>query len=141
MNGTYLASELKALHRHPALVTYMRDKRPIAIVLVVVIMASTVIGWQHYYPTSLMFRSLGLPGPRANTARECRGWYRQDSWGGIPTRELTCRGPRSPLGFWDEQEVQLDRVTRRIVSARRIWPLRTPPHGQPLRIPSSRLCP
>ncbi len=91
--------------------------------LIVIFLIVGVVGWQRYYPSSAMFQSLGLPGPRANTGRRCGGWYRQRSWGRTPTREITCRPTGSLLGFWNQQEVELDRLTRQITSARRLWPL------------------
>lgn len=83
-----------------------------------------VIGWLEYYPSSGMFAVLGMPGPRANRGRECYGWYRQTPIRRIriPTRSLTCRGGDfyTPASMHRE-EVNLDKLSRRLVSADRIW--------------------
>jgi hypothetical protein len=81
----------------------------------VLTVAGAVLGWQHYYPKSAMIAALGMPGPRADAGRRCGGWYRQLSWGGTLTREVTC-GPRlAPWpSYWVQQEVSLDRLTRRV---------------------------
>jgi hypothetical protein len=101
----------------------MRRKGEYVAAALLVVVAGATVGWLNYYPSSLMFRSLGLPGPRANSERSCGAWYRKYPWGVMKTREVTCKGPGRPLGAWDEQEVTLDRLTRRIAWARGIWPL------------------
>lgn len=101
----------------------MRSFGRIVGTLIVIFLVVGVVAWQRYYPSSQMFQSLGLPGPRANTDRRCGGWYRQRSWGRTPTREVTCRPTGRQLGFLDRQEVELDRLTRQITSAHRTWQL------------------
>ena len=89
------------------------------------IAVAAAVVWQHYYPRSPMFAQLGMPGPRANSSRTCNGWYRQRRWGNIRVhtpmmRGLTCRGI-TRADRWGREEVELDRLSRQIKIASRIW--------------------
>jgi len=81
-----------------------------------------VIAWLEYYPSSRMFEALGMPGPRANSGRQCRAMYEPTVLGLMPSRVVYCGG-----GFLSSDNVQLsedvslDGVTRRLIGAARMW--------------------
>jgi len=89
----------------------------------IAVLAAAVTAWQHHYPASPMFAQLGIPGPRADTDRHCVGQDRLRFRVLTPTRLETCWGSVAAGPFFDQQTVELDRVTRRITRADRTWTL------------------
>jgi hypothetical protein len=81
-----------------------------------------VIAWLNYYPTSPMLAALGIPGPRANTRRQCHRTNEPTMIGLMPTRMMYCNG-RSPsfYGESDQQYVNMDVVNRKLLHAGNMW--------------------
>ena len=91
----------------------MSGRRVLGAVAVVTVLAA-VVAWWHYYPTSPLIARLGLPGPRADSERHCGRAFRYYHRIRVTTGDITCRPLRSQTGVPQDQEVNLDPLTRRV---------------------------
>jgi hypothetical protein len=88
----------------------------------VFLLGLVLIAWQEYYPSSPMFETIGIPGPRANSGRRCGRSVLQTRFGNWPTRDVSCHGPNLfPPGERHEENVGVDLLTRQTRAARRFW--------------------
>jgi hypothetical protein len=81
-----------------------------------------LIAWTEYYPSSRMFEALGMPGPRANTGRQCDAVNLSRMLHVLSSRWLHCRGASvSTNDIYFSEGVSVDFVTRRVIGAMRGW--------------------
>jgi hypothetical protein len=84
------------------------------------IVAAAFFGWSHYFPSSPLIARLGLPGPRADTRRSCGRQVRVYRWVRVPTGDIICQSSRGFAEFWNQQEVDLDPLTRGVTHVGRM---------------------
>jgi len=102
-------------------------RRPVAVLVVISIAGGVVIytvAWSRRVPTSPMFATIGLPGPRADAGRRCGHMYTRPAWHSLPTREIACIGPLRPPPHsyvGGRPEATVDAYNRRVTHAGRSW--------------------
>jgi hypothetical protein len=100
-----------------------RGKYILAVLGAVALAGLGVRAWLRYYPASDLVTAIGLPGPSADVGTRCDRWVRRYGRLHLPTRRVTCA--RHPGKQWpghsDEQQVDLDLLTRRVARASRLW--------------------
>lgn len=102
--------------------------KPSSIVFGALVVAGlAVIAVSEYYPSSPMFETLGIDGPRANSGRVCGHPYRMaqvmDLRIRVPLRALNCKHVFRWAPAMQLEEVDIDGVNRELVHAQRMWPL------------------
>jgi hypothetical protein len=82
------------------------------------------ITWQEYYPRSTLLEVVGINGPRARSRRRCEAVYSHKNAWMHPSmvRMVMCSDPDSFRSrFAAHDIVRVDALTRRVVSATKVW--------------------